>query len=54
MRAIFRKWRDVDEGEEQGQAVEGTTHLLSVAHSKVPDLVSQRDSVTIFELDALQ
>ncbi|APO74266.1 hypothetical protein AM571_CH01431 [Rhizobium etli 8C-3] len=54
VRAIFRKWRDVDEGEEQGQAVEGTTHLLSVAHSKVPDLVSQRDSVTIFELDALQ
>lgn len=54
VRAILRKWRDVEEGEEQGQAVEGTTHLLAVAHSKVQDLVSQRDSVTIFELDVLE
>jgi len=53
VRVIFRQWREVDEGEEQGQSVEGTTHLLAVAHSKVPGLQSQRDSVTVHELDAL-
>ncbi len=53
VRVIFRQWRELDEAEEQGQAVEGTTHLLSVAYSKVAGLQSQRDSVTIHELDAL-
>ncbi|MDX3929220.1 MAG: hypothetical protein QHC90_25890 [Shinella sp.] len=52
VRAILRQWRELDLGEEQGQAVEGTTHLLSVAADMVPGLVSQRDSVTIFALDA--
>jgi hypothetical protein len=51
VRAILRQWRDIDEAEEQGQAVEGTTHVLAVAASSVTGLVSQRDSVTVYELD---
>lgn len=51
VRAILRQWRDVEESEELGQSVEGTTHLLSVASSMVPGLVSQRDSVSIFVTD---
>jgi hypothetical protein len=50
---ILRRWRDLDEAEEGGQSVEGTTHLLSVAAASVPGLASQRDSVTVHELDAL-
>lgn len=51
VRAILRKWREIDLVEDLGQAVEGTTHLLSVAADKVPGITSQRDSVTIHELD---
>lgn len=48
VRGILRQWRDVDLAEDLSQAVEGTTHLLSVATSNTVGLVSQRDSVTIF------
>ena len=51
VRGILRRWRDIDQAEESGQAVEGTTHLLSVASASVPGLTSQRDSVTIFITD---
>ena len=51
VRAILRKWREIDLVEDLGQAVEGTTHLLSVAADKVVGLESQRDSVTLHELD---
>lgn len=47
-RGILRQWRDVNQMEEAGQDVEGTTHLLSVAAMSVTGLTSQRDSVTIF------
>ncbi len=52
VRGILRQWRDIDLGDELAQPVEGTTHLLSVASSEVPGLVSQRDSVTIFATDS--
>lgn len=51
VRAILRQWREIDLAEDLGQAVEGTTHLLSLAADKVAGLESQRDSVTIHELD---
>ena len=51
VRCILRQWRDTDLAEDMGQAVEGTTHLLSVAAAQVPNLVSQRDSVTVFVTD---
>lgn len=51
VRAILRKWREIDLAEDLGQAVEGTTHLLSVAADSVAGLMSQRDSVIIHELD---
>lgn len=51
VRAILRKWREIDLAEDLGQAVEGTTHLLSVSADKVAGIASQRDSVTIHELD---
>lgn len=51
VRGILRLWRDVEQSEEGGQSVEGTTHSLAVAASSVPGLVSQRDSVVIFMTD---
>ncbi|SOC38988.1 hypothetical protein SAMN05892877_105364 [Rhizobium subbaraonis] len=51
VRAILRKWREIDLVDDLGQGVEGTTHLLSVAAGKVSGLESQRDSVIIHELD---
>lgn len=53
VRGILRQWRDIDLSEELSQSVEGTTHLLSVASSSTPGLVSQRDKVTIFKLDPI-
>jgi len=47
VRGIFRVWRDVELMEEVDQAVEGTTHVLSVAATDVPGLESQRDHVTV-------
>jgi len=47
VRGIFRVWRGVDLVDEADQAVEGTTHVLSVAATDVPGLESQRDHVTI-------
>ncbi|UTV37640.1 hypothetical protein MYG64_04805 [Ensifer adhaerens] len=46
VRGIFRVWRGVDLVDEADQAVEGTTHVLSVAAADVPGLESQRDHVT--------
>lgn len=51
VRVIFRRWREMDQMEQDGQGAETITHLLSVSQSKVPGLQSQRDSVTIHELD---
>ncbi|WDZ75454.1 hypothetical protein PWG15_12590 [Ensifer adhaerens] len=47
VRGIFRVWRGVDLVDEADQAVEGTTHVLSVAATDVPGLESQRDTVAI-------
>lgn len=47
VRGILRVWRDVELMEEVDQAVEGTTHVLSVAATDVPGLESKRDSVSI-------
>lgn len=51
VRGILRQWRDIDMVEDFSQAVEGTTHLLSVAASDIPGLASQRDRVAIFLTD---
>ncbi|SOC47088.1 hypothetical protein SAMN05892877_1273 [Rhizobium subbaraonis] len=51
VRAVLRKWREIDLVEDLGQAVEGTTHLMSVSAENVAGLMSQRDSVIIHELD---
>lgn len=48
VRGILRQWRETDLASEGMQAVEGTTHLLSVAALDAPGLRSQRDSVTVF------
>ena len=47
VRGILRVWRDVELMEEVAQAVEGTTHVLSVAATDVLGLESKRDSVSI-------
>lgn len=47
VRGVLRVWREVDLVEEVSQAVEGTTHLLSIAATDAPGLESQRDTVTI-------
>ncbi len=47
VRGIFRVWRGVDLVDEADQAVEGTTHVLSIAATDVPGLESQRDTVVI-------
>ncbi|KSV64060.1 hypothetical protein N185_35420 [Sinorhizobium sp. GW3] len=47
VRGILRVWRDVELMDEVDQAVEGTTHVLSVAGTDVPGLESKRDSVSI-------
>ena len=47
VRGILRVWRDVELMEEVDQAVEGTTHVLSVAAIDVLGLESKRDSVSI-------
>lgn len=53
VRCILRQWRDADLVEAEGQAVEGTSHLLSVSSGAVAGLVSQRDRVDLYPLDAL-
>lgn len=50
-RGILRRFRDIEQSEEAGQDVEGTTHSLSVAAVSVPGLVSQRDTVTVYVTD---
>lgn len=47
VRGVLRVWREVDLVEEVSQAVEGTTHFLSIAATDAPGLESQRDTVTI-------
>lgn len=47
VRGVFRIWREVELAEEMSQAVEGTTHVLSIAATDAPGLESQRDTVTI-------
>jgi hypothetical protein len=47
VRGGLRVWREVDLVEEVSQAVEGTTHVLSIAATDAPGLESQRDTVTI-------
>lgn len=47
VRGALRVWREVDLVEEVSQAVEGSTHVLSIAATDAPGLESQRDTVTI-------
>lgn len=47
VRGVLRIWREVELVEEMSQAVEGTTHVFSIAATDAPGLESRRDTVTI-------